>query len=252
MHLVIDIGNTNIVFGVYDATWIKTIRVPTADISAQSLKNIYNQYLEIFRQVSRVTVSSVVPRLNVEVVDSLHHFFSCTPYLIQPDIYDRLDLEILNPNEIGTDLVANAVAALEKIKGDCVIVDFGTALTFSIILDSKIIGVNILPGIKTSLNALIGNAAQLPEIPLVLTDSVIGTDTQTAIQSGILWGYVGLVEKMLERIEQEVGTPLKRIATGGLSLILPPLKDQFYLIDQQLTLEGIRLIGEVYHANIKK
>ena len=247
IHLAVDIGNTNIVFGIYDSgLWTKVVRIDTASATVQSIIELLKKELsEAIADVSRTTVSSVVPEVTNRVMESLDYLFGQTPFLVHPEVYQQLDIDIPNPGEIGTDLVSNAVAATRNFGPYCIVADFGTALTFTVIERKKIIGVNILPGIRTSLRALVGNASQLTDIPLELTPSVIGKDTKTAIQSGILWGYVGLVERMLDRIELELGTPSKKIATGGLSLILPPLQTRFDSIDQNLTLEGIRLIGEV-------
>ena len=247
-HLAVDIGNTNIVFGVYNEAWIKVLRLETNGVTQQSILTFLKSELKKYdwepSLFTEVTVSSVVPQTTDAVIQALNSLFGQNSFFIKPAHYTKLDLEIINPEEIGTDLVANAVASFNHFQQECIVVDFGTALTFTIVSNNKISGVNILPGIKTSLQALVGNASQLSKIPLELTESVIGTDTTTAIQAGILWGYVGLVEKMLERIELETGTKFKRVATGGLSLVLSPLRKEFDLIDQHLTLEGIRLIRE--------
>ena len=152
----------------------------------------------------------------------------------------------MSPHEIGTDLIANATAAHLLHPGDCMVIDFGTALTFTVIEASgDIKGVNIAPGLKTAIRALVGNTAQLPEVPLELPDSAIGKNTVHAIQSGVLWGYVGMVEGMVSRIKAEVGQDLKVVATGGLSSILHPLHDLFDTVDPKLTLEGLRLIHQI-------
>lgn len=143
-------------------------------------------------------------------------------------------------------MVANAVAGFDFAKGACILVDFGTALTFTVIdKEGKVQGVNIAPGIKTALTALVGSTAQLPKIPLELPKTVIGKNTVHAIQSGILWGYVGLVKEMLVRIKNELNEDFTIIATGGLSNVLEPLKSEFDLIDKQLTLNRLVLIQEM-------
>lgn len=242
-HLAIDIGNTNIVLGIHQNSWKEVIRIPTHEFSKKALASKLKNTLSDINKVDKVTVSSVVPEATPSIEEAVNQLTGKNFILITPEIVSSLEIEIPRPDEVGTDLVANAVAARKLSPDGAIIVDFGTALTFTILKGKGILGVNILPGIKTSLDALVGNAAQLENIPLQLPTSVIGKDTKTAIQSGILWGYVGLVENMLARIENELGAPLKKFATGGLSLILPPLESQFEFIDQNLTLEGIRLIG---------
>lgn len=246
MHLAVDIGNTNIVFGIYDRSWIKVVRLETKSVSKLYISNLFSDsFFEELSDINQITLSSVVPEVTNSVVNSIKELIAEPIFIINTEIYGKLDVEILNAQEIGTDLVCNAVSAIQHYGANCIIVDFGTAMTFTVIQEKRIIGVNILPGIKTSLSALVADAAQLQNIPLELTDSVIGKDTKTAIQSGILWGYVGLVERMLERIEIETNTSFNKVATGGLSLVLPPLEGTFDFIDRHLTLEGIRLIGEL-------
>ena len=151
----------------------------------------------------------------------------------------------INKIEIGADLVANAVAAYHYFKQKCVVVDFGTALTFTSILDDgQLAGVAIAPGLKTAISALFSKTAQLPEVPLELPQTPVGKNTIHAIQSGILNGYVGLVKHMLMAIRTEVGEHYIAVATGGLSSILHPLRKEFVDIDVELTMNGLKIIGE--------
>ena len=245
MLLAADIGNTNVVFGLYDeGQWHEVWRIDTKDEAQGKLYHSLNKHVKDPGQVKDIVISSVVPFFTPILTKQLQQKFAVQPYLIGSQSYPHLPLEILRPEQIGTDLVADATAAYHKFNGDCMVVDFGTALTFIIVADKKIKGVNIAPGLKTAMKALAGNAVKLQEIPLQLPKSVIGIDTTTAIQSGILWGYVGLVEKMIERIEKELSTELKIVATGGLSKVLEPLHDQFDAVEPNLTLDGMRLIYE--------
>ncbi|UII28394.1 type III pantothenate kinase [Fulvivirga maritima] len=246
MFLSVDIGNTNVVFGLHNGTeWTRVWRIATKDEAQELLAHSLDKHLDGVT-VNEVAISSVVPFFTHVIKRKLSDKLKITPYLIGPDSYDALPIEVLHPDNIGSDLVADALAAYEKYHEDCMVVDFGTALTFTIVADKKIKGVNIAPGLKTAMKALATSAVRLNEIPLELPESVIGFDTTSAIQSGILWGYVGLVEKMIERIEKELNTKLKIIATGGLSKVLEPLQDQFDAIEPHTTLEGVRLI---YLAN---
>jgi len=188
--------------------------------------------------------SKLVPNLTKPISEIISSLFEHRIVIIGPSTFNKLKVSIDNPSEIGSDLVANAVAAVTKYNDACIIVDFGTALTFTTVTSNyEILGVAIAPGLKTSMSALHSKTAQLPEVPLSLPESVIGKNTVHAIQSGVLWGYVGLVKEMIGLIEKENGSKLKRIATGGLSSILYPLKEIFQDIDANLTLDGIRIIG---------
>ena len=166
--------------------------------------------------------------------------------MVGPDIYSGLEIAIDHPHEIGADLIANAVAAHARYpQKNCIVVDFGTALTFTTVSASgQILGVAILPGLKTAVKALFTDTAQLPEVPLKLPDSAIGKNTVHAIQAGILLGYEGLVKSMIRRIEAELGGDCVAVATGGLSSIIATLEGEFVEIDRSLTLNGLRLIGE--------
>jgi type III pantothenate kinase len=257
MKLITDIGNSDIVFGIYENDkWQYIWRTPS-DLK-KSLNRFKTFLMNQFREneidlkmIKSVVLSSVVPKLTPIISSLFHSLFGDNLLVVNPMIYPNLTIKIVrNQNEIGTDLVANAVAGYHFAKAACIIVDFGTALTFtSIADDGEIRGVAIAPGIKTAMRALAANAAQLPEIPLKLPDSVIGKDTVHAIQAGILWGYVGLIKGILEQTKLELGGQVKVIATGGLSHILTPLKKEFDFIDKSLTLNGLRLIGENSNSN---
>lgn len=252
MQLITDIGNSDIVFGIYkDEQWQHLWR--TASNKERSLDDFKLFFLGMLSQnniqvesVESIVLSSVVPSLTEVILEMLESIFDKKVVLVHWSIYSKLNITITtNEKEIGTDLVANAVAGFHYAKSACVVVDFGTALTFTSI-DKKgyIQGVAIAPGIKTAMQALASNAAQLPEIPLELPKSAIGKNTIHAIQAGILYGYVGLVKEILNQTKSELGT-CKVIATGGLSHVLTPLHSEFDLIDKSLTLNGLRLIGKM-------
>lgn len=243
MLLAVDIGNTNVVFGIYDkaSKWSPVWRIETRDEAQDRLYKSFRKHAGDV-EITEIVISSVVPFFTHIIARQLQQKFNIAPYVIDASSYSTIPIEVLRPEQIGTDIVANATAAYDLFKVDCMVVDFGTALTFTVVSDQKIHGVNIAPGLKTAMKALAGNAVKLSEIPLVLPPSVIGKDTTTAIQSGILWGYVGLVEKMIERIEKELQKELKIVATGGLSKVLEPLQEQFDKVEPYLTLDGMRLI----------
>jgi type III pantothenate kinase len=251
MQLIIDIGNSNVVIGTFqEDQWTHTWRLPTMKDGEALLfyeMRLTDYLLEADLSpdwIDQVVISSVVPDLN-DVFSSLSvQVFRREAVVIGPAIYPQIALQIDRPDEIGTDLLANAVAAKDLYQCNAIVVDFGTALTFTTVTkQGHILGVAIAPGLKTAISALYDSTAQLPEVPLELPDSPVGKNTVHAIQSGILIGYVGLVRHMLSSIREEVGTDYKAIATGGLAAILHPLKAEFDIIAPFLTLDGLRLIG---------
>ncbi len=249
MILAIDIGNSNIVLGVYQSdSWTHYWRLETSihksasdysfDISSLFLENDLSR-----ENIEHVVLSSVVPEVTAQFRDALESLLSQEVLVLNAKLYNHLQLKIDRPHEIGSDLVANAFAGFQLYKQSCLIVDFGTALTFTAVnAEGAIQGVSIAPGLKTAMYSLFERTAQLPEVPLMLPDSAIGKNTVHALQAGVLWGYVGLVEYMISRIKQEMDRSCKVLATGGLSEVIAPLRKQFDKVDPYLTLEGLRLI----------
>jgi len=254
MFLSIDAGNSNIVFGLYDTEnkqWKYEYRVETRfnllESELEGAMHLYFLESNLHKsQITKVGISSVVPEINGLLIHFSKLYIGLDPYLISGKSYKNLDVSTSKPNEIGSDLMANAVAAYNKLHCACIIVDFGTALTFTVI-DSKgkMMGVNIVPGIKTAIKSLNTNTSKLPEVSLDWPASAIGKNTVHSIQAGILYGYSGLVKGMIESIKEELPqVSFKIVATGGLSSILVNLKETFDVLDRDLTLEGIRLITE--------
>ncbi|GAB4396766.1 MAG: type III pantothenate kinase [Microscillaceae bacterium] len=253
MLLAVDIGNSNIVLGLAQSqTWEAVWRITTsvqrgASAYAREINMFFLESNQKAENIQKVVLSSVVPGLTDTMMQVLHELFGLPVLRVGPDIYSRMPMAIERPHEIGSDLVANAVAAYDKFKDYSIVVDFGTALTFTTVSDSgQILGVAIAPGLKTAMYALFKNTAQLPEVPLELPPSAIGKNTTQALQAGVLLGYVGLVESLLARIQKELAQPCKVVATGGLSAILGPVAHLFDEIDPHLTLNGLRLIAEHY------
>lgn len=251
MQIIVDIGNTDAVFGLYtQATWQHIWRTPARpDEPAESYeKRLRLWLLEANISLSAIqttVVSSVVPDLMPTMRSMLGGLFGIEPIVVGPGVYPLLPLEILRPHEIGADLVANALAAYTLYKRNCVVVDFGTALTFTTVSgDGKILGVAIAPGLKTAIRSLFANTAQLPEVPIEVPDSALGQNTTHAIQAGVVLGYEGLVRSLLNHIQAELNGDCIAIATGGLSGRIPSLHVAFNAVIPSLTLEGIRLIGE--------
>ena len=251
MLLVIDIGNTNIVAGIYSQDrLLHTLRIHTV------VKKTEDEYGTIFRallddrgvdpgEIAESVVSSVVPALSQAIVAMVSRITGTEPILLGPGCYEKLPLIVINPHEIGTDLVANCLAARDMFRGPCMIVDFGTALTFTgVDGEGCIQGVAILPGLNTAVASLSRDTAQLPFVQLRAPGTALGKNTVHAIQSGIVFGYAGLVESMVGRMSAEMGVPLKVVATGGLCGVISPLVGCFDAIDQNLTLRGLSLVAK--------
>lgn len=252
MLLVIDIGNTNIVFGVHNGQeWGKIFRIQTdpdktADEYEVIFRSLFTSNKVCKSDISKVIISSVVPVLVRSFSEMILNLNGFDAIIVNPDYYGKLPIKILNPFEIGTDLVANATAAYSTFKPPLMIIDFGTALTFTTIgEEGEILGVAIAPGLHTAVKSLAGNTAQLPPVQLTKPPSVLGKNTIHAIQAGIVYGFTGLVNSMIEQTELEIGTGLNVVATGGLANVLVPMCAKINCIEENLTLEGLKCIAEI-------
>ena len=251
MLLALDIGNSDINMGLWkDEAW-QIWRIPSRVDQPELFYGIKirDYFLEAglpVEAVHTIVVSSVVPGLTDKIRNVVRSLFKREPVLVGPAIYDKLPVEVLNPYEIGSDLVANAVGAHFLVKDTCIVVDFGTALTFTTISrEGKILGVSIVPGLRTALRALSQNTAKLFDVPLEMPASALGINTVTAIQSGVVIGYEGLVKNMVQAIRAEIKMDCPAIATGGLSFVITSLRGFFQRVEPQLTLDGLRIIGEL-------
>lgn len=254
MLLAIDIGNSNVVFGLHDKNeWIDAWRVHTV------INKTSDEYEAIFRtllasrniaikSIRKIVISSVVPSLNFAMKRMIEQLFNVDPVMISPEIFDKLPIKILNPYQIGSDLVANATALNLLYKGSSIVVDMGTALTCTAVnAEGRILGVTITPGLKTAMTSLSQKTAQLPHVNIEAPPSVLGTNTIHAIQAGVILGYKGLIKTLVTEMKEEMKIPVDNvIATGGLSVVMYPLlKDIFTEREPNLTLNGIRLVGEL-------
>lgn len=253
MFLAIDAGNSNVVFALYDPegnSWTNQFRLETKtpQLIAQLSKKVPLYFLEhnlTVDQIKKIGFSSVVPEINAIIEQFCLGFFGILPYRIQGESYAKLPVRTHRPAEIGTDLMCNAMAAYTRYQCPVLVVDFGTALTFTAVgATGEILGVNIVPGLQTAIKSLFVNTAKLPEVELKLPDSALGKNTIHAIQAGVLYGYTGLVKGMIEAIQSETGLSFTVIATGGLSSILTTLEGTFGAVDRNLTLDGLRLITQ--------
>lgn len=245
--LAIDIGNSNIVIGLYlEHALLHVFRYPSDQVQPDTfythgLQEILLEWQVHPTVIKQVAISSVVPPLTDVMVSGMESLFGYPPLVLGPGLFSVLPFKVPKPYEIGSDIVSNAISVYHKYERNCLVVDFGTALTFSIVnYPTGIEGVTIAPGVNTALKALAGNTAQLPEADVRLPKSVIGRDTQHAIQAGVLHGYIGLTTHLIDAIKAELGSPFDVIATGGMADLLP-LGHAVDIIDKSLTLDGIRL-----------
>ncbi|MCU0358298.1 MAG: type III pantothenate kinase [Cyclobacteriaceae bacterium] len=254
MILVFDIGNSDITMGLYNhKAWLHVWRIPSVTDRPElyygiKIRDYFYEAGISVADVEKVVLSSVVPNLTERVINVAKTLFEKSPIVLGPEVYPKLPVKVLNPYEIGSDLVANAVAAHHIFQTNCVIVDFGTALTFTTVSAAgEIIGVAIAPGLKTAIRALSQNTAKLFDVPLEMPESVLGKNTVHAIQAGILIGYKGLVQAITGQIRQELNDPqLVTVATGGLSAVIKTDEGLFTRIEPNLTLDGLRLVASCY------
>jgi len=249
MLLVIDVGNTNTVLGLYDGDdlvhdWrIRTVVDHTVDEYGMLIYNLYKNSKVSPRAINAIIISCVVPPM-LHILEPLcKKYFNIKPLIVGPGIKTGMPIFYDNPREVGADRIVNAIAAFERYKGDIIVVDFGTATTFDYISPKgEYMGGCICPGVMISSEALFQKAAKLPRIEIIRPKSVIGKDTVSSMQAGILYGYAGLVDGLVERIKGEVRSDPKVIATGGLAKIIAPEAKSIHVVDDMLTLEGLRII----------
>lgn len=251
MILVVDVGNTNIVLGLYEERtlvhdWrISTNRSATVDEYGMMFQSLFRHSGIDFGQIEGVIISSVVPPLMFVMENLCLQYIKRTPYIVGPGIKTGLNVRVDNPKEVGADRIVNAVAALELYGPPCIIVDFGTATTYDYIDPSEqLIGCAIAPGIGISTEALYQKAAKLPRIELIKPKSVVGRNTVAAMQAGIIFGFVAQVDGIVERIRDEFQVNPTVIATGGLAELIASESRTIQVVNPLLTLQGLQMIYE--------
>ena len=251
MLLVIDAGNTNTSLGVFAgreliAHWrLTTARSRTVDEYGVHARNLFQLAELDFEAIDAIAIASVVPPLNYTLKTMAETYFHLTPMFVDHSTDTGLEILYEPASDVGADRIVDAVAAIEKYGAPCIVVDFGTATTFNAIdKEGRYVGGAITPGIMISSDALFERTAKLPRVDIRRPQKVIGTSTVTAMQSGLYHGFVGLVDGVLRTMRQELGGSPRVIATGGLASLIATGSEFIELVDETLTLEGLRLIYE--------
>ena len=251
MLLAVDIGNSNVVFGLYQGTeLLHTFRVATVLTRTEDEYGVLLRELLALRKlewnvVEAAIIASVVPQLTDVLADAIRSAFAREPVVVGPGLKTGMPVLYENPREVGADRIVNAVAAYERVHGAVIVVDFGTATTFDCISEKgEYLGGVIVPGVRVGLDALLSRAAKLLPIELAAPPRVLGRNTTHALQSGIIHGYAAMVDGLVERLVEELGFPCRIIATGGLSSLIGKHTKRIEELDPNLTLEGLRILYE--------
>jgi len=250
MILTMDIGNTNIKTGLFDGNelvhyWrISTNRNMSSDEYGILLMNLFAHRHITPEQVEGIMISSVVPQINFTIEHMCRTYFGMEPRIIGPGVKTGINIKYENPRELGSDRICNAVAAYELYGGPCITIDFGTATNFGVIsAKGEFLGGAICPGLKLAAEALTERTAKLPRFELTKPESVIGRNTVTNMQAGIVYGYIGQINYLIDRMKKELGDPdTKVIATGGLAVLVAGESNAIDVMDGLLTLKGLYLI----------
>lgn len=251
MILAVDVGNTNIVLGVYrDGALVEHWRLSTsahrtADEHGMLLRDLFQHAGLEMRRINGLVISSVVPPLMLSLEQMSRKYFDLAPLVVGPGIKTGLAIKYDNPREVGADRIVNAVAGYEEYGGPLIIVDFGTATTFDAISSrGEYLGGAIAPGIGIATEALFARAAKLPRVEFVIPPVVIGKTTVTSMQAGIIFGFVGQVDEIVRRMKDELGGNPRVLATGGLAELIARESRTIDRVDSLITLKGLLLIYE--------
>lgn len=252
MLLAIDLGNTNLTFGLFEGDRLRhdwrlaTRRDSMPDELGLLMVQLMQQEGFEAKDVDAVVVASVVPPLNSSLVQAIERYFGKEPLMVGPGVKTGLKIHYRDPKEVGADRIVAAMAAFKKYGGPLIIVDFGTATTFDVVSrEGDYLGGAIAPGMGISVDALYQRAARLQRVELKAPANVIGRTTAESMQAGIIFGYTAQVEGMVARIRTELGEPARVIATGGFAGLIAEQTSVIEVVDQRLMLEGLRLIYQL-------
>ncbi|MDH5477497.1 MAG: type III pantothenate kinase [Nitrospinota bacterium] len=253
--LVVDIGNTHVVMGVYRgreflADWrIHTKTRRTEDELAITIKELFRLEQMEFSSIGAAAISCVVPPLLPDFVHFCKRFFGVQPLVVGPGVRTGISVKVDDPREVGADRITNAAGAISLYKPPLIIVDFGTAITFDVVsAQNEYLGGAIAPGMSMSLAALSVNTAMLPRVELAKPPSVIGSNTINSMQSGMFYGFVSMVDGIVRKIKPLLGEEVTVIATGGEARLVAEASETINKLESRLTLEGLRVI----HENTRK
>jgi type III pantothenate kinase len=254
MLLVIDVGNTNVTLGLFrrdvlGAHWrLATDHARMPDEYGLQFQGLLQSAGQSIRDLKAICLASVVPQLTSRIVQACQEYLQKDPFIVDVGIRTGIKVRYEDPKAVGADRIADAVAVMYMYGGPACVIDFGTATTFNALTkDGEYLGGAITAGIQLATEALFVRAAKLPRIDLQRPPSIIGRNTVHAMQSGLLFGYVSMVEGMVERFRKELGPDMKVIATGGLAAIVAQETDVIQIIAPWLTLEGLRILWDLNH-----
>jgi len=255
MILTLDIGNTNIKTALFDGEemvkyWrISTSRSYSSDEYGLIISGLFAHEGISMDCVEGIAISSVVPNINYTIEHMCKTYFHLDPMFVAPGIKTGINIRYENPRELGSDRIANAVAAYELYGGPCIFIDFGTATTFGVIDEhGAFLGGCICPGIKLASEAIVSNTSKLPKFELVKPESVIGRTTVTNLQAGLIYGHIGQVNYLIKRMKKELGNDnVQVVATGGMAVLVTDESKSIDVLDGLLTLKGLRIIYERNH-----
>ncbi|MEP7352702.1 MAG: type III pantothenate kinase [Acidobacteriota bacterium] len=264
MLLALDVGNTNITIGAFENTaspdsklvgrWrLRTIHEQTADEWGVLLRNLFSLSGLDLAQVDGVIISSVVPAVDQPLEAMSQRYFKRQPMFVTPASDLGMPVRYDNPREVGADRLVNSIAAFAKYGGPCVVVDFGTTINFDVVsAKGEFLGGVICPGIGMSISGLFARTARLPMVDFREPEKLIGSNTVGSITSGLYYGFIGMIDGILERIMSELGPSTKTVATGGQGHVVTEASQRVKLYDQDLTLDGLRMIWNRSSSPVRK